>query len=439
MSASARRLRSRVASLLLLAFAAPAAAGELRFDPYVAGQYQYDSNVYRFSQQVREVTGTPVTDDRIVRLRGGADLGYRWSRQTLQAMGEYRRLRFDEFTALDHDEHLLETAFEGWVFDLVRLQAGARSEERMASFEDRRSTQLTIENEQLGHADLTLAVTPAWSVLAGVRGRRLRSPLPSAPALPLPAPGVAARNASPGFAVHERAAHLGLQHGIENKEHPELEAPLRIAGLLEYSTVGYSGVTEQPPTPPGVARDNFDGYALLVLGVSLNYSVSELSNFDAKLAASRYNPSNTAVTSRPDMTGEIGYLRKVTALTEVNARLFRRIVPYVATADSTTDTGVSVGARWEPVRDLTVMGDYSVASSAFGGLSRVAPENLGRNDTLQNATLSVAYPKLDHALFLRVFGAYTDRSSNRSYDDFRDVAFGAELSFRWSPMKNAPE
>lgn len=431
-----KRMPRQVPALALALLAGPVGAGELRFNPYVAGQYLYDSNVYRFSQQVREVTGTPFTDDRSVRYRGGADLGYRREQQSLQLMGEYRRIRFDELTALDHDEHLFEAAYDGWVLDTARLQAGAREERRMASFEDRRNTRLILEREMLEHADLTLAVTPAWHVLTGVRGRYLRSPLPDAPALPLPAPGAAARNASPDFAVHEAAIDAGAQYGIENKEHPELEAPLRAGALLEYSTVDYSGVSPQPAPPPGVSRDNFDGYSLLTLSLTGNYSVSELSNLDAKLGATRYNPSHTSVVSRPDLTGEVGYLRKLTVLTEVNAHLFRRIVPYLASVDTTTDTGVSVGAAWEPASGLMLLGNYSVASSAFGGLSRVAPENLGRRDTVQNAMLSFAYPKL-HTLYLRVFAGYSDRRSNRAYDDFNDVTLGAELSFRWNPEKNA--
>jgi len=422
--------RAAVALALALAAVAPASGGELTLIPYSSVQGTHDSNVYRFSRQVADVTGTTDTSDRNVRMVAGLDAGYAWQQQKLQALVEGRNIRYDEFQHLDHNEYAAGALFTGGVLSHTRVLLEFRDERRMASFEDRRTTALIIERDQTGRGELELVVTPQWRVVSGVRGRNLRSPLPDAPALPLPPPGAAARRASPDFGVHEAAVNTGVLYGIENKEHPEEEAPLLMGVVLEYQTVGYSGVTEQPPPPPGVTRETFDGYSLLTLAATARYAVSGMSLLDAKLGLTRYNPRASTATTQPDVSGEIGYTRKLSAVTELNAHLFRRVVAAVATADATSDNGISVGAKWEPLRDLTVLGNYAWATSSFEGLSGIAPENEGRSDTVQSATLSVAYPP-SRPFHVRVFGSYTERTSNLAFNDFVDETVGIELSFRW--------
>ena len=443
-----RRLGAGVAAALL-ASAGAAGAGEFDFNPYAAVQYMYDSNVYRFSSQVADVTGTTETADRSLRYLAGSDAGYTWQQQKLQVMGEVRHIRFDQFSYLDHSEYALGGAFDGAILSNTKVLLHARDERRMASFEDRRSTQLVIERDQTGRGEVAVAVTPAWQVVTGARGRNLRSPLPAAPALPQPPPGAPARPASPDFGMHEAGFNLGARYGIDNKEHPELEAPLLFGLVLDYQIVSFSGVTRQteqpdpgplPPllTPPGEAHNQFQDYQVLTLQATMRYAVSGVSLLDAKLGLAQFNPERSSAESRPEGTGEVGYTRKVSPITEINAHLFRRIVPYVATADATTDSGISVGARWEPIRDLTVLGDYSWASSAFEGLSAFAPENAGRSDDVQNAALSVAYPSRK-MFYVRLFSTFSDRKSNLGYNDYNDITAGVELSFRLSPLKPGAE
>lgn len=439
MTTTPRKLwRVRAAVAAVAAFSGAAAAGDFNFNPYVDGQYIYDSNVYRFSNQVATVTGTRDTADRHQRYAAGLDTGYTWQQQALQFTAEGRRFKFEELTHLDHDEYLFAVNFNGGVLSNTRGALHLAHERRMASFEDRRTTRLIMEEEEVGQGALTVAVTPQWHAVVGARGRRLRSPLPDAPALPQPPPGAPARIASPNFAVHEAAINAGVQFGIENKEHPEDESPLLVGVLLEYSAVDFSGVTPQPPPPPGVTRETFNGYSLLALGATVAYTLNGLSSLDGKLGVTMYDPSSNTAKSKPDITGEVGYVRRLSVLTQVNAHLFRRIVPYAATADATTDTGASVGAKWEALQNLMVVADYSLASSAFSGLSGVAPENAGRNDSVQNASLSVAYP-LVRALVLKLSGTYNDRRSSLSFNNYNDITAGVELSYRWGAPKAAAD
>lgn len=417
-------------AIAALALAGGADAGEFSFVPYSSARGQHDSNVYRFSSQVADVTGTTDTSDRHLRLLAGFDAGYLWQQQKLQAMIEGRRFRYDEFRHLDHDEYAAGAAFHGGILGHVKGLLEFRDERRMASFEDRRTTELIMERDQAGRAEVALALTPQWQVVTGARGRNLRSPLPDAPALPLPPPGAAARNASPDFGVHEAAFNAGVVYGIDNKDRPEEEAPLLLGVVLEYQTVSYSGVTEQPAPPPGVTRETFDGYSLLTLAATGRYAVSGLSLLDAKVGLALYDPDAATTDSRPIVTGEIGYTRKLTAVTELNAHIFRRVLPAVATADATSDNGASVGAKWEPIRDFTVLANYLWATSSFEGLSGIAPENEGRSDTVQAATLSVAYPP-SQAFHVRVYGSYDDRRSNLEFNEYTAETVGVEMSFRW--------
>jgi hypothetical protein len=419
----------RGAALMLLSCSTAAPAATLDLVPYASAQYLSESNVYRFSSQVAEVTGTTETADRIQRYAAGLETSYAWTQQQLRATIEGRQLRFAEFSHLDHHEHLLDLGYSGRVFGHTQVELAARNERRMASFEDRRSTDLIIERDRELRGDLKYALAPNWHLLAGTRQRQLHSPLPDAPALPQPAPGAPARVASPDFAVRESAYNTCFEFGIENKDHPESEAPLLLGLKLEQQTVDFSGLSAQPAPPPGVEPENFEGYRLLSLESTVQYTVSGLSTLSGALGVTQYTP-NGGERSSPELTGSIAYLRKLSALTEVGASLYQRIVLASGTADSTTDTGFGVGLKWEPLIDLMVVANYSRARSDFNGRSGVAPENAGRGDTVQNASLSLAYPMFRY-FGIRLFGTTSKRSSSLAFQNYRDDTVGIELSLRW--------
>lgn len=421
--------RASTAALVLLSGLTPATAATLDFVPYASAQLLHESNVYRFSQQVAEITGTTDTSDRIERYAAGLETSYAWTQQQLRAIVEGRLVRFDELTDLDHDEHLVDLGYAGTWFTNTLVELNARNERRMASFEDRRSTDLIIERDRELRGSVKFALRPNRHLLAGTRQRHLRSPLPDAPALPQPAPGAPARVASPDFAVREAAYHVGVEFGIESKDHPETEAPLLLGVKLEQENIDFSGLSPQPDPPPGVEPENFDGYQLLSLETTVQYTVSGLSTLNGALGVTQYTPDG-GERSSPELTGNITYIRKLSALTEVEASLYQRTVLASGTADSTTDTGFGLGIKWEPLRDFMVVANYSRARSDFNGRSGVAPENSGRGDTVQNASLSLAYP-VRHYFGMRVFGTTSKRSSNLAFQNYRDDTVGIELSLRW--------
>ena len=425
-----RLLWRRVTRAAMMTLLATPAIAEFTFNPYASAQHLYDSNVYRFSRQVADVTGTTETADHSQRYATGLDTGYNGSLQKLRARIEERRIHYTDFEQLNHHEHLLDVGLDGSLLSSTTGVLNFRNERRMASLEDRRSTELILERDRVGRAALDIAVTPDWHLLTGARVRTLRSPLPDAPALPQPAPGAPARLASPNFALHETAYNVGVQLGVENKDLPTHEVPLFAGIMLEHQTVTFSGVTPQPPPPPGVTRETFDGYRLLTLNTVARYTIDGHSSFDGKLGITRDTPRQSTASSRLQLTGDIGYTRELSALTEVNARLFRRVVPFVATADATTDSGASVGAKWQPIVGFIVLADYAWASSSFRGLSGTTSDNSGRGDMTQSASLSFGFPVLRY-FGIRLFGTYNDRSSSAAFNDYTSKIGGVELSFRW--------
>lgn len=420
--------RGGTAATLLAAWAAASAAqGELK--PYAISQYRYDSNVYHFSSQVADVTGTADTADRAISNTAGLDAGYRWQQQHLQVMAEVQQFQFDAFEHLDHDEYAVAGAYDGNFSGNTHALLAFRDERRMASFEDRRTTQLVMERDVTGRAELTVAVTPQWRAVAGARSRRLHSPLPDAPALPQPAPGAPARVASPDFAVRETGLSAGLQYGIENKEHPEDEAPLLIGALLEHTRVDFTGFTPQPQPPPGVTRETFEGYALIALGGTASYSLDGMSSLDGEAGVTQYRPAHGGDTSL-SATGEITYIRRPSVITELTVSVYRRIVPIAPTASAGTDTGIGLGARWAPLREIEVQGGYAFGTSSARSESLFAPENFGRSDNVQDASLSVAY-LWRQPVALRVFTTWSDRRSSLGFNDYDAFTAGVELTARW--------
>lgn len=430
-----RRARrgATIAAIAAALACAPAAGIELRLTPYVAGQYLYDSNIYRFSDQVVEVTGTPQTDDRVRRYTGGIDSSIRWQRQTLQVMAERREYRYDVLEPLDHDETTAAATLDSWIGQDFRLTAGARSERRRASSEDRRSTELIIEHDRSANAELTVTLAPMWRVTAGASGSDLQSPLPAAPALPQPPPGAGARNAAPDFAIRQAAVHTGVLYGIENKINPEIESPLVMGVRLRRATVEFRGLTPQPPPPPGAQPERFEDYSLLTLEGTANYALSGHSRFEARLGATRFDSDAGDADNLPALTGELEYIRNVSAVTELSARVYGDIVPFVPAATATSDTGIGVGAKWEPIRYCKFFADYSYAESAFTGLGAFAPENSGRSDRVQNAALRLEVP-YGQWIFLRLGGSLTERRSSGGYNDYDERAAFAELVLLWDMM-----
>lgn len=411
--------------VLLLPLGA-ANSAELEFEPYVAAQLQRESNVFRFSDEVAEATGTTRTADTVERYTAGLELAYGGSRQRIAGTAEARRFQHANFDNLDRTEHFTEIGYRGRLFNNTTGVVTLASERRAATQGDRRSTQLVMERDRTLKSGLDVSVTPMWHVLAGMRLRRLTSPLPEGVALPRS--GLPARPASPDFGLRETAFSGGVQYGIESLDLLDNESPLLLGVLFEHEEVRFENLIS-PPAGEG-EPDVSLGYRLLVLEATARYSVSGMSALEASLGATQFKAMEESDAQSPTLTGDLRYIRKLSGVTELSIGVFRRFSPFVDSADATTDTGFLLGARWEPVIDLEFELDYSYTRSSFGGQSPIAPEDAGRSDTLHGAALSVRYPFFNR-IGIRLYGSVNERSSSQSFNDFTDNRIGVELSYRW--------
>ncbi|HUS25503.1 MAG TPA: hypothetical protein VM369_11195 [Candidatus Binatia bacterium] len=451
------KLAAAVLAAVLALGGQAAHAAEFSIGPFASAQYLYDSNVYRFSSQMqRDVVagGFPQAADladRVHRYVVGAEGGYTIEQQRFTGTVEGRRYDYEDLNTLDHNERGWGARYDGGILSVLSMQTEYHDDRRMGTFEDRHTAEPVMEHERIGKGLFSIAVTPMWHVDLGGSARMLRSPIPAGVATTVPPgtfPGVSTtttfppRNPMPNYAVHESTGQLGLRYGIENKEHPEVEAPLVMGAVLEYRDISLSGVERQPdppvlPPPTQLDREKFHGYNTLSLEGLATYTVSSLSALEARLGATLFNPHEVNQESQPELTGRIAYRRRFSVVTEARAEVFRRIATRDVTAEGTTETGAGIGLKWQPLLDLLVLADYSYAQSAYQA-GTATPVNKGRSDDVNTATLSLGYPFLRY-FSVRVFGGWTDRRSNRSWQNFQDKQAGAELEFRWRQGKEKTE
>lgn len=427
-----------LAALLVLPLSA-ADSAEFEFEPYVAAQLERESNVFRFSEELAEATDTPDTADTIEQYTAGLDLAYGSDWQRIAGTVEARRYRYANFENLDHSEHSAEVGYRGRFLDNTTGIVTMANERRAAKMGDRRTTDLVIERDRTLKTAVNVSVTPMWHVLGGVRFRGLNSPLPEAVALP--ESGLPARPASPDFRLEETSFTTGLQYGIQSEDLPETESPLLFGLLFEHQEVRFENLNAPPQeeeqgflgnllTPRQESEPASVGYRLLILEATARYAVSGLSTLEASLGGTQFKAMEDSEAQSPTFTGELLYRRELSGVTELSAGLFRRFSPFVESAEATTDTGLLLGARWEPIIDLMFTLDYTYTHSSFGGQSPIAPENSERTDDTHGAVMSVRYPFFNR-IGVRVFGSINERSSTQSFNDFSDNRFGVEVSYRW--------
>ena len=82
-------------------------------------------------------------------------------------------MQFVDFDQLDHNEYLASVALDSHWSDRLESLLDYRQERRMASFADRNSTDLALEDERIGRGTLTWALVPNWRVEGGLKGREL--------------------------------------------------------------------------------------------------------------------------------------------------------------------------------------------------------------------------------------------------------------------------
>lgn len=389
-----RRPRTSARPWLLLALAAPgpvAAVGSLV--PYGSAQAEYNSNIFALEsrEQALAQNGDAELSDRVLRYVAGLEGKLSLGQQSLRATVEGRRLDFEHYNRLDHDEYLFSGGVDWKLGSAIDGLLELRQEQRMASFEDRNATALTLETERGARGTANLDITPEWRLEGGLARRELDSPLPDFPA----------------FQLEEDTASLALKYLVLDR--------LAAGVYAEILQGRFDGV-------PSAGRFQQQGLAL-----TGDYYIEDFSSIGAVIG----------ITDREDdgggggqkaLTGELSYHRELTGKTKIDLQVFRRIRSFVGGASSVQEDGASVGLAWQATPKTSAAALYQWTQGSFqdsGGSS----ENQGRQDEGEIASLKISYQVLPWAA-IRPYGGYQSRDSNLAFDSFEAAFYGIELLAR---------
>lgn len=260
----------------------------------------------------------------------------------------------------------------------------------MASFANRNTSQLALERDRLAGAGVNLMVTPEWFFQGGIKSHQLDSPIQGAPA----------------FGLNENSVNVAANY---------LGFSAFSAGVYaEYLRGEYKGVS---------GGNQFDQ---ATLDLTSTYSVSGLSDVNAKLGYTQRKDDQGDTGSVYGYTGSLGYSRKLTGKTAAKIELFRRISSYTAGASSVLETGGSAGVNWQPTFKILVSADYTLTNSTLEGQGVPGSTNSNRRDQYQITTVKMTYHALQW-LWIEPFATYENRDSNIEIDSYNTAIAGVDI------------
>ena len=389
---------------VVLAALFPAAGwAQLHAMPYADITYQYNSNVFALPSSAPEPLGNhgPTFSDQYLEERAGVNALYDWSLQEFYANLEGRHYGYEQLSALSHDEYLLHGGMKwhlGYLFDGV---LDYRRERSMVSFQEFTATRLYVQVERVTTASANFQFTPDWRLQSRGVISNLDSPRPGFPSLSLT----------------ENSIHEGLRYvGVSKLS----------AGIDAIFLHGHFNGEEFILTRR---------YNQTTVEAAAQYVATGLSSFDGAVGYTRRNQEGGETLSGP--SGLLAYKRNLTGLTSIDIKLSRAFNTYLTYGGAEIDTGVALGATWNPTAKIAVSPGYQWTYSTFPGadLAGLAPVGTERVDHYQLATLTVKY-EARKWLSLRLYGQYETRSSDVGVYSFNRRLFGLELEVRMSGEAN---
>jgi hypothetical protein len=389
--------KNRAVYTMALACCVPASAwADLKLVPYGSAQYEYHSNLLEVSgpNEAEAEHGDRKEADSVYQAKAGAELDYTAGQQQLELDGEYRRLEYQAFDDLNHNEYKFGGRF-GWKLGTdTDGSIEYRQERKIASFADLDTSQLTQQTDKRASAMIGYNVTPEWRV-----------------------EGTAGHDESELPLVDDADFELKDSNGSVEVKY------LGIAGfsagvLGQYRDGEYDGDLEHQ-------RDFKEG----TLQLTGDYDVSGMSHLRVQLGGTKRHEDAADGDSGnvSGFTGSLAYVRTISAKTRLDTEVFRRVESYIAGANAMIDTGGSINLGWTPTPNTLLGAHYEYTHSAFKG---DGSEDTGRNDNFNVATLDLRYQAL-RWLTLHPFASYRNRESNFGSESFEDVMVGAELLLRF--------
>jgi len=368
------------------------AAAQFHVVPEASAQAAYDSNIFALSSRDQAVAqnGDARRSDTEFRYTAGTTAEYLWDIQKAFANIEGRRIQYEHFDRLNHDEYLLSGGLGWHLGSVIDGVVDYRQERTMAAFADVQSGQLTMQRERRAGATFNALVSPEWRVESGIHNHHLVLPLP----------------ATPDFALTEDSADAAIKYlGVQK---------LSAGVALEYLWGSYDG---------GLAGNDFDQETA---ELTAQYTISGLSDVGAKLGYTRRQGQAGNTESVSGITGSLAYSRRLSGKTSMDAEVFRRVDSYVAGANAITDTGARLGLSWQPTYKITTALRYEWTYSEFQDVGGVSAD---RRDHYQSVQMHLSYQPLQW-LSIKPFVGYRDRHSNIGIDGYNDFTAGILVQLR---------
>ncbi len=380
--------------MLPLAWSASARA-ELDWVPYGGVQVEHQSNLFETedTDEALRQNGDPQRDDNVLRYIVGVGARYRAGLQTFNLDLEGRRLEYEHFTEIDHDEHAIDGEWLWKVGSQVDGFLRYHQERRVASFADLNISDLTQQFDRSLEGNAGWLMTPRWRLEAGGRGYRSELPLPN----------------YPEFMLQENAGTLALKYlGL---------ARLRAGVLGEYIDGEYTGDNNEM---------KFDEVSMLL---TLDYDIANFSTTSLRVGFSDRDLTLLDATdpaNRHDevsgFTGEFSYTRIFSVKTSASLQAFRRIDSFASGSNAIIDTGVGAALNWRITPKTTMVASYTYSQNKFDAQGG----EQARRDDLQLAGVDLRYELLNW-LWVRPYWQYRDRDSNTDDQSFINHIVGAEL------------
>ena len=383
------------AALTALASAWPCAAqAQATLNPYVSAQFEHDSNVFRVenSRVAQQFYGGPQLADTDFRYIAGVEGTYLWGIQKLTGTVEGREIRYDHFTFLDHSEYLANLQLDWKVASVLDGIVQVRQEHLAAYFADSNSPYLEVDTDRNVVGKLNFRFRTDWRLETGVNFRNFEAPL----------------QFFPDFVEHQTGSHLGLSY-------------LGLA-YLSYG-ISFDRIDGKYDNAPGVGP-----YTQNSVSAKANYAITGLQTLSGALGYTKR--TQTGGQSYGGITGQLKYVRQLTAKTSVNAQFTRAVNSYIASAGSEVDTTESVGVTWQATYKLAVNLNAAYVNSTFIGQIIPGSTAAGRTDHSPYGGLNVTYQILRQLQVKGYFNAQS-RKSNSEFDRYNDTTAGIQLLAHW--------
>jgi hypothetical protein len=362
---------------------------------YGSVQGEYNSNVFDLKDrsEALAINGDKELSDTLVRYIAGIKLQGNVNPLVLRANLEGSRIDYSHFGRLDHNEYLLSGGLDWRLITILKGTVDYRQQRRMASFADRSSTALSIENEKTATATIDIDITPDWRSENGVRWRRDASALPNLP----------------DFAVQESVIHTAIKYMANGH---------LTGGLYGELLLGrFDGVPDRSP------------YHEQTLALTADYAVPDFSRFGAQLGYThrqdRSSLAGSSSNSASGMTGSMSYHRELTGKTAADAGIFRRVRSDVGNSSSVVETGAEVSATWRPTLDISVVGAYRYTQGRYQQPVILVNSARGK-EARQIASLTATYAVL-HWLDLSPYAGFQMRTSDIAVDSYQSFVGGLEI------------